>query len=222
MCAGCATGPAALRSAAWSRRRAGHRGRARDARRAALAARDAVLTGSGAAQAKAAARADSQRAHPVCALYRHGRCRPAGRRRCCVRRDAADRGRRRFAHGDHDVRARCAIGAGDSSRDRRVNVDPSQVTVAVLNGTTVQGLAAQVAEEAARGGFTPGTTGNAARIDQSESEVLYRPGPERARRVPSPTGSASTRPGRSTRSTRRSPARSTSWCWSARIGNRVA
>jgi hypothetical protein len=66
---------------------------------------------------------------------------------------------------------------------RRVNIDPSQVTVAVLNGTTVQGLAAQVAEEATAGGFTPGTTGNAARVDQTESEVLYRPGQARAARA---------------------------------------
>jgi hypothetical protein len=66
---------------------------------------------------------------------------------------------------------------------RAVNIDPSQVTVAVLNGTTVQGLAAQVADEASAGGFTPGTTGNAARVDQGESEVLYRPGQGRAARA---------------------------------------
>jgi hypothetical protein len=72
---------------------------------------------------------------------------------------------------------------GERRRNRPVNVDPSQVTVAVLNGTTVQGLAAQVAEEARADGFTPGTTGNAARIDQNESEVLYRPGQARAARA---------------------------------------
>jgi hypothetical protein len=71
--------------------------------------------------------------------------------------------------------------ANDSGRARRQpNIDPAQVTVAVLNGTTVQGLAAQVAEEARADGFTPGTTGNAARIDQTESQVLYRPGQARA------------------------------------------
>jgi hypothetical protein len=66
---------------------------------------------------------------------------------------------------------------------RPVNIDPAQVTVAVLNGTTVQGLAAQVADEASAGGFTPGTTGNAARVDQVESEVLYRSGQARAARA---------------------------------------
>jgi hypothetical protein len=64
----------------------------------------------------------------------------------------------------------------EKNKDRQTggNVDPSQVTVAVLNGTTVQGLAAQVGEELRAGGFKLGTIGNAARIDQATSEVLYR------------------------------------------------
>ena len=75
-------------------------------------------------------------------------------------------------------------GDDDQTRERRrVNIDPSQVTVAVLNGTGVQGLAAQVAAEASAAGFTPGTTGNAARVDQTESEVLYRAGQARAARA---------------------------------------
>jgi hypothetical protein len=69
-------------------------------------------------------------------------------------------------------------------RDRRaVNVDPAQVTVAVLNGTSVQGLAATVGEEVSAGGFTLGTIGNAARIDQTTSQVLYRRGESRAARA---------------------------------------
>jgi hypothetical protein len=56
------------------------------------------------------------------------------------------------------------------------NVVPAQVTVAVLNGTTVQGLAAKIGEQVGAGGFTLGTIGNAARIDQTKSEVLYRKG----------------------------------------------
>jgi hypothetical protein len=70
-----------------------------------------------------------------------------------------------------------------SGNERRVNIDPSQVTVAVLNGTPVQGLAAQVGEEVSAGGFTTGTIGNAARIDQGQSEVLYRNGQTRAARA---------------------------------------
>ena len=71
------------------------------------------------------------------------------------------------------------------NEDRRVNanVDPAQVTVAVLNGTTVQGLAAQVGEEVRAGSFKLGTIGNAARIDQSQSVVLYREGEARAARA---------------------------------------
>jgi LytR cell envelope-related transcriptional attenuator len=62
-------------------------------------------------------------------------------------------------------------------------VDPANVTVAVLNGTTVQGLAARVSEEAKAGGFAGGTVGNAARIDQTNSTVLYRPGKAKAARA---------------------------------------
>jgi hypothetical protein len=76
-------------------------------------------------------------------------------------------------------------GGGDNRSEpkRRVNVDPAEVTVAVLNGTPVQGLAAQVGQEVSAGGFVQGTIGNAARIDQAESEVLYRNGQERAARA---------------------------------------
>lgn len=66
---------------------------------------------------------------------------------------------------------------------RQSNVDPSRVTVAILNGTTVQGLAAKVGEEVRAGGFTLGTIGNAARIDQSRSQVLYRKGQAAAARA---------------------------------------
>jgi LytR cell envelope-related transcriptional attenuator len=67
--------------------------------------------------------------------------------------------------------------------DRQVNVDPSQVTVAVLNGTTVQGLATKVSEEARAAGFNIGTVGNAARIDQTKSAVLYAKGQSPAARA---------------------------------------
>jgi LytR cell envelope-related transcriptional attenuator len=72
---------------------------------------------------------------------------------------------------------------GDGERRTGANVDPAQVTVAVLNGTTVQGLAAQVGEEVRAGGFKLGTIGNAARIDQAASEVLHRNGQQRAARA---------------------------------------
>jgi LytR cell envelope-related transcriptional attenuator len=74
--------------------------------------------------------------------------------------------------------------SGDTGRqERQVNVDPSQVTVAVLNGTTVQGLATKISEEAQAAGFNVGTVGNAARIDQTKSTVLYRKGQNAAARA---------------------------------------
>jgi LytR cell envelope-related transcriptional attenuator len=72
---------------------------------------------------------------------------------------------------------------GSPSDRQKINIDPASVTVAVLNGTTVQGLAAKVGEEVGAGGFNPGTIGNAARIDQNRSEVLYSPGQQRAARA---------------------------------------
>jgi hypothetical protein len=71
----------------------------------------------------------------------------------------------------------------DSSNRQKINIDPQSVTVAVLNGTTVQGLAAKIGDEVSAGGFNPGTIGNAARIDQTRSEVLYNPGQQRAARA---------------------------------------
>lgn len=64
--------------------------------------------------------------------------------------------------------------------NKTVRVDPSQVTVAVLNGTTIAGLAAQVGEEARADGFTLGTVTNAAKTNQSRSQVLYRKGQKNA------------------------------------------
>jgi hypothetical protein len=74
-------------------------------------------------------------------------------------------------------------------------VDPAQVTVAVLNGTTIAGLAAQVGEEARADGFTLGTVTNAARTDQERSQVLFRNGQnDAARAVADRLGIRSTAP----------------------------
>jgi hypothetical protein len=67
---------------------------------------------------------------------------------------------------------------GSSSSTPSVN--PSSVTVAVLNGTTIAGLAALVGEEARGEGFTLGTVTNAAQTNQAKSEVLYRNGEKNA------------------------------------------
>jgi hypothetical protein len=69
---------------------------------------------------------------------------------------------------------------GGKSSSGATNVNPSSVTVAVLNGTTIAGLAALVGEEARGDGFTLGTVTNAAQTNQAKSEVLYRSGQKNA------------------------------------------
>jgi hypothetical protein len=68
-------------------------------------------------------------------------------------------------------------------REAPPNIQPSQVTVAVLNGTTIAGLAANVGDIAESAGFTRGVVTNAARTDQARSEVLYRDGQKAAAKL---------------------------------------
>lgn len=72
-----------------------------------------------------------------------------------------------------------AGGDGQAGAGRRVV--PSEVTVAVLNGTLVPGLAAQLSDEVKRLGFETGTVGNDSDQEQqrAESVVLYAAGHER-------------------------------------------
>jgi LytR cell envelope-related transcriptional attenuator len=71
--------------------------------------------------------------------------------------------------------------SGDGSGDGRSQepIDPSNVTVAVLNGTTVPGLAAQIGDQVAGQGFQLGTVTNNFDQARAESVVLYAPGAER-------------------------------------------
>jgi hypothetical protein len=80
------------------------------------------------------------------------------------------------SRADRDRNARSERKAGGSGS----SVDPASVTVAVLNGTTIAGLAAQVGEEVRADGFTLGTVTNAARTNQARSQVLYRNGQKNA------------------------------------------
>jgi hypothetical protein len=57
-------------------------------------------------------------------------------------------------------------------------IDPADVTVAVLNGTTVPGLAATVGDRIAGAGFQLGTVTNNFDQERAESVVLYAPGAE--------------------------------------------
>jgi hypothetical protein len=58
-------------------------------------------------------------------------------------------------------------------------VDPSSVTVAVLNGTTQPGLAAQIGDQIANEGFIRGVVTNNSDQARAESVVLYAAGAER-------------------------------------------
>jgi hypothetical protein len=82
--------------------------------------------------------------------------------------------------GDRGQGERAARSEGRATGSGGGNVDPASITVAVLNGTTIAGLAAQVGEEARADGFTLGTVTNAARTDAARSEVLYRKGQKNA------------------------------------------
>lgn len=70
-------------------------------------------------------------------------------------------------------------GSGGGKRKRAIV--PGNVTVAVLNGTTVPGLAKQVGDEVEARGFRLGTVANTPDQEQqrAESVVLYAPGHER-------------------------------------------
>jgi hypothetical protein len=70
---------------------------------------------------------------------------------------------------------------GDGGGRKRAAVVPANVTVAVLNGTTVSGLAGQLGEEVEASGFQLGTVANSADQEQqrAESVVLFAPGHER-------------------------------------------
>ena len=71
--------------------------------------------------------------------------------------------------------------AGENGQDARKPVVPANVTVAVLNGTTVPNLALGVGERVQNHGFTLGTVANSADQEQqrAESVVMFAPGHRR-------------------------------------------
>ncbi len=67
-------------------------------------------------------------------------------------------------------------GNGAGGDNNTPAVDPSQVTVAVLNGTTVEGLARTIGDEIQAAGFQLGNVTNAAEQgERAESAALYAP-----------------------------------------------
>ena len=70
-------------------------------------------------------------------------------------------------------------GEDRQQQNNRPAIDPSTVTVAVLNGTTVPGLAARVSDEVQSAGFEVGTVANSSDQQRAESVILFAPGHER-------------------------------------------
>lgn len=65
------------------------------------------------------------------------------------------------------------------SKKKRPGINPANVRVAVLNGTTVPGLAKQIGDSIERQGFQLGTVTNFIDQQRAESVVKYAPGAER-------------------------------------------
>jgi hypothetical protein len=68
---------------------------------------------------------------------------------------------------------------GGGGQAARQPIVPAQVTVAVLNGTTVPGLAAQIGDRIETFGFDLGTVTNSTDQQRAESVVLFAPGHQR-------------------------------------------
>ena len=70
-------------------------------------------------------------------------------------------------------------GGDEGGQAKQGAIDPAEVTVAVLNGTSVNGLAGKVSSDVAANGFEPGViTSTEPTFDQTV--VMYEPGQKRA------------------------------------------
>jgi hypothetical protein len=69
--------------------------------------------------------------------------------------------------------------ATEQPREKERPVVPANVTVSVLNGTQVPGLAAQIADQVQQAGFQKGNVSNATEQARNESVVLYTDGARR-------------------------------------------
>jgi hypothetical protein len=80
--------------------------------------------------------------------------------------------------GDDSGKAQAKSGDGSSSKPRRsgATVKPGNVTVAVLNGTTVPGLAAALRDQIAAAGFRKGMINDFSDQQLAASIVQYVPG----------------------------------------------
>jgi LytR cell envelope-related transcriptional attenuator len=83
--------------------------------------------------------------------------------------------------GGQGPRGQVGPGDGDDRQEprRRARVNPASVTVSVLNGTTVPGLAAQIGDKVEGFGFQLGNITNSSDQQRAESVVMHAPGAER-------------------------------------------
>jgi hypothetical protein len=84
--------------------------------------------------------------------------------------------------GSHPAGTAAQAGPAGAAAPSRGPVVRNRTTVAVLNGTTVPGLAARVANDLERGGFRRGSVTNAADQQRPSTTVDYAPGYQRAAR----------------------------------------
>ena len=83
--------------------------------------------------------------------------------------------------GGDDDDAATGERAGDEAPQAPIN--PTTVTVSVLNGTTVPGLAAQIGDEVEAAGFQRGNVANALDQQRTTSVVMYAEGADREARL---------------------------------------
>jgi hypothetical protein len=81
--------------------------------------------------------------------------------------------------GSRSVSGGSAEQAEGDDRAPSRRIVPAEVTVAVLNGTTVPGLAAQIGDRIETFGFDLGTVTNSTDQQRAESVVLFAPGHHR-------------------------------------------
>lgn len=81
--------------------------------------------------------------------------------------------------GDAGVEPAGGGAGGGAGEKKRSVIDPASVTVSILNGTTVQGLAAKVGDSVEQQRFQLGTVSNFTDQERAESVVLYAAGAER-------------------------------------------
>ncbi len=78
--------------------------------------------------------------------------------------------------GDNSGNAQASNGLHNKPKRDGAAVNPANVTVAVLNGTTVPGLAAALSDQMAAAGFKQGTINDYPDKQLAESVVQYAPG----------------------------------------------